>query len=116
MYRVSEYVASRDAIATSDHSLNAVRVALERSLKDNKSIITWLKNSLHSVSQKREILKQFATSEPKAFISLLQMSLNKDLVAVWSEVVDMRVLISVIAVADRNAADSILAAQSVIVR
>lgn len=116
MYRVSEYVASRDAIATSDHSLNAVRVALERSLKDNKSIITWLKNSLHSVSHKREILKQFATSEPKAFISLLQMSLNKYLVAVWSEVVDMRVLISVIAVADRNAADSILAAQSVIVR
>lgn len=116
MYRVSEYVASRDAIATSDNSLNAVRMNFERNLRDNKSIITWLKNSLHSVSQKREVLKLFATSEPKAFISLLQMSLNEDSVAIWSEVVDMRMLISVIAVADRNAADSILAAQSVIVR
>lgn len=116
MYRVSEYVASRDAIATSDNSLNAVRMNFERNLRDNKSIITWLKNSLHSVSQKREVLKLFATSEPKAFICLLQMSLNEDSVAIWSEVVDMRMLISVIAVADRNAADSILAAQSVIVR
>lgn len=116
MYRVSEYVASRDAIATSDNSLNAVRMNFERNLRDNKSIITWLKNSLHSVSQKREVLKLFATSEPKAFISLLQMSLNEESVAIWSEVVDMRMLISVIAVADRNAADSILAAQSVIVR
>lgn len=116
MYRVSEYVASRDAIATSDNSLNAVRMNFERNLRDNKSIITWLKNSLHSVSQKREVLKLFATSEPKAFISLLQMSLNEDSVAIWSEVVDIRMLISVIAVADRNAADSILAAQSVIVR
>ena len=116
MYRVSEYVASRDATATSDNSLNAVRMNFERNLRDNKSIITWLKNSLHSVSQKREVLKLFATSEPKAFISLLQMSLNEDSVAIWSEVVDMRMLISVIAVADRNAADSILAAQSVIVR
>lgn len=116
MCRVSEYVASRDAIATSDNSLNAARMTFERNLKDNKSIITWLKNSLHSVSQKREVLKLFATSEPKAFISLLQMSLNEDSVAIWSEVVDMRMLISVIVVTDRNAADSILMAQSVIVR
>ena len=116
MYRIKEYVISHDAIATSNDSLNAVRMTFEHSLKDNKSIITWLKNSQHSVSQKREVLKLFATSEPKAFISLLQMSLNEDSVAAWSEVVDMRMLISVIAVADRNAADSILAAQSVIVR
>ena len=116
MYRVSEYVASRDAIATSDNSLNAVRMTFERSLKDNKSIITWLKNSQHSVSQKREVIKLFATSEPKAFMSLLQMSLNEDSVAAWSEVVDIQMLISVVAVADRNAADSILVAHSVIVR
>ena len=116
MCRIKEYVISHDAIATSDNSLNAVRMTFEHSLNDNKSIITWLKNSLHSVSQKREVLKLFATSEPKAFISLLQMSLNEDSVAAWSEVVDMRMLISVIAVADRNAADSILTAQSVIVR
>ena len=116
MCRIKEYVISHDAIATSDNSLNAVRMTFERSLKDNKSIITWLKNSQHSVSQKREVLKQFATNEPKAFMSLLQMSLNEDFVAFWSEAVDIRMLISVIAVADRNAADSILAAQSVIVR
>lgn len=116
MYRIKEYVISHDAIATSDDSLNAARMTFEHSLKDNKSIITWLKNSQHSVSQKREVIKLFATSEPKAFMSLLQMSLNEDSVAIWSEVVDMRMLISVIAVADRNAADSILAAQSVIVR
>lgn len=116
MYRIKEYVISHDAIATSDNSLNAARMAFERNLKDNKSIITWLKNSQHSVSQKRDVLKLFATSEPKAFMSLLQMSLNEDSVAVWSEVMDIQMLISVIAVADRIAADSILAAQSVIVR
>lgn len=116
MYRIKEYVISHDAIAFSDNSLNVARMTFERSLKDNNSIITWLKNSQYSVSQKREVLKLLVTSEPKAFMSLLQMSLNEDSVAVWSEVMDMRMLISVIAVADRNAADSILAAQSVIVR
>ena len=116
MYRIKEYIISHNAIASSDNSLNAVRMIFERNLKDNKSIITWLKNSQHSVSQKREVLKLFATSEPKAFMSLLQMSLNEDSVAAWSEVLDIQMLISVIAVADRNAADSILAAQSVIVR
>lgn len=116
MYRIKEYVISHDAIATSNDSLNAVRMTFEHSLKDNKSIITWLKNSQHSVSQKREVIKLFATSEPKAFVSLLQMSLNEDSVAVWSEVMDIQLLISVIAVAGRNAADSILVVQSVIVR
>lgn len=116
MYRIKEYVISHDAIAFSDNSLNVARMTFERSLKDNNSIITWLKNSQYSVSQKREVLKLLVTSEQKAFMSLLQMSLNEDSVAVWSEVMDMRMLISVIAVADRNAADSILAAQSVIVR
>lgn len=116
MYRIKEYVISHDAIAFSDNSLNVARMTFERSLKDNNSIITWLKNSQYSVSQKREVLKLLVTSEPKAFMSLLQMSLNEDSVAVWSEVMDMRMLISLIAVADRNAADSILAAQSVIVR
>ena len=116
MYRIKEYIISHDAIATSDNSLNAARITFERSLNDDKSIITWLKNSQHSVSQKREVLKLFAVSEPKAFMSLLQMSLNEDSVAIWSEVVDIQMLISVIAVADRNAADSILVAQSVITR
>lgn len=116
MYRIKEYIISHDAIATSDNSLNAARITFERSLNDDKSIITWLKNSKHSVSQKREVLKLFAVSEPKAFMSLLQMSLNEDSVAVWSEVMDIQLLISVIAVADRNAADSILVAQSVITR
>ena len=116
MYRIKEYVISHDAIAFSDNSLNVARMTFERSLKDNNSIITWLKNSQYSVSQKREVLKLLATSEPKAFMSLLQMSLNEDSVAVWSEVMDIQLLISVIAVAGRNAADSILAVQSVIVR
>ena len=116
MYRIKEYIISHNAIATSDNSLNAARITFERSLNDDKSIITWLKNSQHSVSQKREVLKLFAVSEPKAFMSLLQMSLNEDSVAIWSEVVDIQMLISAIAVADRNAADSILVAQSVIVR
>ena len=116
MYRIKEYVISHDAIAFSDNSLNVARITFERSLNDDKSIITWLKNSQHSVSQKREVLKLFAVSEPKAFMSLLQMSLNEDSVAVWSEVMDIQLLISVIAVADRNAADSILVAQSVITR
>lgn len=116
MYRIKEYIISHNAIATSDNSLNAARITFERSLNDDMSIITWLKNSQHSVSQKREVLKLFAVSEPKAFMSLLQMSLNEDSVAIWSEVVDIQMLISAIAVADRNAADSILVAQSVIVR
>lgn len=116
MYRIKEYIISHNAIATSDNSLNAARITFERSLNDDKSIITWLKNSQHSVSQKREVLKLFAVSEPKAFMSLLQMSLNEDSVAIWSEVVDIQMLISAIAVADRNTADSILVAQSVIVR
>ena len=116
MYRIKEYIISHNAIATSDNSLNAVRMTFECSLNDNKSIITWLKNSQHSVSQKREVLKLFAASEPKAFMSLLQMSLNEDSVVIWSEVVDIQMLISVIAVTDRNAADSILVAQSVITR
>lgn len=116
IYRISECVTSRDEMLTIDSSLNAVRMIFERSLKDNKNIITWLKNSLHSVSQKREVLKPFVANEPKAFMSLLQMSLNEDSVAVWSEVVDMRMLISVIAFIDRNVADSILVAQSVITR
>lgn len=116
MYRIKEYIISHNAVDTSNKSLNAVRMTFERNLKDNKSIITWLKNSRHSVSQKREVLKLFAASEPKAFMSLLQMSLNEDSVAIWSEVVDIQLLILVIAVADRNAADSILVAQSVITR
>lgn len=116
MYRINEYIISHNAIATSDNSLNAVRMTFECSLNDNKSIITWLKNSQHSVSQKREVLKLFAASEPKAFMSLLQMSLNEDSVTIWSEVVDIQMLISAIAVADRNVADSILVAQSVITR
>ena len=115
MYRIKEYIISHDAIATSDNSLNAARITFECNLKDNKSII-WLKNSQHSVSQKREVLKLFAASEPKAFMSLFQMSLNEDSVSIWSEVVDIQMLISAIAVADRNVADSILVAQSVIVR
>ena len=116
MCRIKEYIISYDAIAASDNSLNVVRMTFECSLNDNKSIITWLKNSQHSVSQKREVLKLFAASEPKAFMSLLQMSLNEDSVSIWSEVVDIQMLISAIAVADRNAADSILVAHSVTTR
>lgn len=116
IYRISECVTSRDEMLTIDSSLNAVRMIFERSLKDNKNIITWLKNSLHSVSQKREVLKPFVANEPKAFMSLLQMSLNEDSVAVWSEVVDIQMLISVIAFIDRNVADSLLVTQSVITR
>ena len=116
MYRIKEYVISSDTILTIDNSLNAARMTFEHSLKDNKSIITWLKNSLHSVSQKREVLRLFVASEPKAFMSLLQMSLNEDSVAAWSEVVDLQMLISVIVFIDRDVANSILAAQSVITR
>lgn len=116
MLRVKEQISLRGRTGADDGDLNVVRMTFECSLNDNKSIITWLKNSQHSVSQKREVLKLFAVSEPKAFMSLLQMSLNEDSVAIWSEVVDIQMLISVIAVADRNAADSILVAQSVITR
>lgn len=116
MLRVKEQISLRGRTGADDGDLNAARITFERNLKDNKSIITWLKNSKHSVSQKREVLKLFAASEPKAFMSLLQMSLNEDSVSIWSEVVDIQMLISAIAVADRNVADSILVAQSVIVR
>lgn len=116
MLRVKEQISLRGRTGADDGDLNVVRMAFEHSLNDNKSIITWLKNSQHCVSQKREVLKLFAASEAKAFMSLLQMSLNEDSVAFWSEAVDIRMLISAIAVADRNAADSILVAQSVIVR
>ena len=116
MLRVKEQISLRGRTGADDGDLNAVRMTFESNLKDNKSIITWLKNSQHSISQKREVLKLFAASEPKAFMSLLQMSLNEDSVTIWSEVVDIQMLISVIAVADRNAADSILVAQSIITR
>ncbi len=107
MYQIKEYIISHNAIATSDNSLNAVRMTFECSLNDNKSIITWLKNSQHSVSQKQEVLKLFAASEPKAFMSLLQMSLNEDTLAAWSSVVEISTLVSVIAKVYRILADNI---------
>ena len=116
MLRVKEQISLRGRTGADDGDLNAVRMTFECSLKDNKSIITWLKNSQHCVSQKREVLKLFAASEAKAFMSLLQMSLNEDTLAVWSDVVEVGTLVSVIAKVDRVLAGNILMIVSVIQR
>ena len=116
MLRVKEQISLRGRTGADDGDLNVVRMAFEHSLNDDKNVLAWLKSSLYSITLKQKVVKQFATREPQAFMSLLQMSLNEDSVAIWSEVVDIQMLISLIAVADRNAADSILVAQSVITR
>lgn len=116
MIRVKEQISLRGRTGADDGDLNVVRMAFEHSLNDNKNVLAWLKSSLHSITLKQKVVKQFATSEPQAFMSLLQMSLNEDSVSIWSEVVDIQMLISAIAVAYRNVADSILVAQSVITR
>lgn len=116
MLRVKEQISLRGRTGADDGDLNVVRMAFEHSLNDNKNVLAWLKSSLHSITLKQKVVKQFATSEPQAFMSLLQMSLNEDSVSIWSEVVDIQMLILAIAVAYRNVADSILVAQSVITR
>ena len=116
MYRIKEYIISHDAIATSDNSLNAARMAFEHSLNDNKNILAWLKSSRHSITLKQKVVKQFATREPQALMSLLQMSLNEDTLAVWSDVVEIGTLVSVIAKVDRVLADNVLMIVSVIQR
>lgn len=116
MIRVREQISFRGRTNADDGDLNVVRMTFEHSLNDNKNILAWLKNSRHSITSKQKVVKQFATREPLAFMSLLQMSLNEDTLAVWSDVVEIGTLVSVIAKVDRVRASNILMIVSVIQR
>lgn len=116
MMHIQEAVISKDSVITLDSSLNTVRMAFERCLNDREKLLAWLKSSEYSISLKREVLKQFSISEPQAFMSLLQMSLNEDTLAVWSSVVEISTLVSVIAKVNRVLADNILLTVSAIQR
>jgi len=116
MIQVKEQISLRDRTGADDGDLNIVRMAFEHSLNDNKNVLSWLKSSRHSITSKQKVVKQFATSEPQAFMSLLQMSLNEDTLAVWSNVVEIGTLVSVIAKVDRVLAGNILMVVSVIQR
>lgn len=107
MLRVKEQISLRGRTGADDGELNVVRMAFEHSLNDNKNVLAWLKSSLHSITLKQKVVKQFATSEPQAFMSLLQMSLNEDTLAAWSSVVEISTLVSVIAKVNRILADNI---------
>ena len=116
MLRVKEQISLRGRTGADDGDLNVVRMAFEYSLNDNKNLLAWLKSSRHSITSKQKVVKQFATREPQAFMSLLQMSLNEDTLAVWSDVVEIGTLVSVIAKVDRALAGNILMIVSVIQR
>ena len=116
MIRIKEHLTHCDSIDADDRDLNAVRMAFERSLNDKERLLAWLKNSEYSISLKQEVLKQFVKNEPQAFMSLLQMSLNENTLAIWSDVVDVKVVIPVIAKMDRVLADNILLIVSIIQR
>lgn len=116
LVRVKEHLIHCDSIDADDRDLKTVRMAFEHSLNDNKNLFAWLKSSRHSITLKQKVVKQFATREPQAFMSLLQMSLNEDTLAVWSDVVEIGTLVSVIAKVDRVLAGNILMIVSVIQR
>ena len=116
LVRVKEHLIHCDSIDADDRDLKAVRIAFERCLNEREKLITWLMSSEYSISLKQEVLKQFATNELQAFMSLLQMSLNEDTLAIWSSVVDVKVVVSVIAKMDRVLADNILLTVSTIQR
>lgn len=116
MLRVKEQISLRGRTGADDGDLNVVRMAFEHSLNDNKNLLAWLKSSRHSITSKQKVVKQFATREPQAFMSLLQMSLNEDTLAVWSDVVEIGTLVSIIAKVDRALAGNILMIVSVIQR
>ena len=116
LVRVKEHLIHCDSIDADDRDLKAVRIAFERCLNEREKLITWLMSSEYSISLKQEVLKQFATNELQAFMGLLQMSLNEETLAIWSSVVDVKVVVSVIAKMDRVLADNILLTVSTIQR
>lgn len=116
MVRVKEHLIHCDSIDADDRDLKDVRMAFERCLNEREKLIAWLKSFEYSISLKQKVLKHFAISEPQVFMSLLQMSLNEDTLAVWSIVVDVKVVVSVIAKIDRVHADNILLTVSTIQR
>lgn len=116
MVRIREYMTRYGSISYADEPLNSARMAFERSLNDKRSSMQWLTDRGMDMSVKREVLKRFAADEPQAFMNLLQMTLNEDTVAVWSEVVDMKTLVAAIASVDRTVADMLLGAVTLIRR
>lgn len=116
LVRVKEHLIHCDRIDADDRALKAVRMAFEHCLNEREKLITWLNSSEYSISLKQEVLKQFAINEPQVFMSLLQMLLNEDTLAIWSCVVDVKVVVSVIAKIDRLLADNILLTVSTIQR
>lgn len=116
MVRIREHITRHSSIFYADEHLNNARMAFERSLNDKPSSMQWLTDRGMDMSVKREVLNRFATDEPQVFINLLQMTLNEDTVAVWSEVVDMKTLVAVIADVDRTVADMLLGTVTIISR
>lgn len=116
MVRIREYMTRHSSISYADEPLNSARMAFERSLNDRRSSMQWLTDRGMDMSVKREVLKRFAADEPQAFMNLLQMTLNEDTVAVWSEVIDMKTLVAAVAGVDRTVADMLLDAVTLIRR
>ena len=116
MIRIKEHLTHCDSINADDRDLKDVRMAFERCLNEKGKLIAWLKSSEYSISLKQEVLKQFVKNEPQAFMTLLEMSLNENTLAIWSDVVDVKVVVSVIAKMDRVLADYILLIVSIIQR
>lgn len=116
MVRIREYMTRHGSISYADKHLNNARMAFERSLNDKRSSMQWLTDRGMDMLVKREVLNRFATDEPQAFMNLLQMTLNEDTVAVWSEVVDMKTLVAAVAGVDRTVADMLLDAVTLIRR
>lgn len=116
MVRIREYMTRHGSIFYADEPLNNARMAFERSLNDRRSSMQWLTDRGIDMSVKREMLNRFAADEPWVFMNLLQMTLNEDTVAVWSEVVDIKTLVAVIADVDRTVADMLLGTVTIISR
>lgn len=116
MVRIREYMTRHGSMSYANKHLNNARMAFERSLNDKRSSMQWFTDRGMDMSVKREVLKRFAADEPQAFINLLQMTLNEDTVAVWSEVVDMKTLVAAVAGVDRTVADMLLDAVTLIRR
>lgn len=116
MVRIREYMTRHSSISYADEHLNSARMAFERSLNDRRSSMQWFTDRGMDMSVKREVLKRFAADEPQAFMNLLQMTLNEDTVAVWSEVVDMKTLVAAVAGVDRTVVDMLLDAVTLIRR
>ncbi len=84
------------------HNLNAIRTLFEQHLNDPKLFIGWLKDQRYSIPQKRSIIRKYAFDSPKNLVSLLRISLRKDTFEIWSQVLDIRMLLDAILTFDKH--------------